>query len=144
GSYAATAYVAAATSSAIGKPVQLILRERTLAGAAVKYSKSNLISLSAAWQTLTVTATATASGNTMDVYVAQTNAVAGDALYADAISIVPSLPAPTPTPTPTPTATPTPAPTPSPTPTPGPSATPTPSPTPSPTPTPSFNILQSN
>src|SRR5207249_912120 len=137
-SYAATAYVAAATSSAIGKPVQLILRERTLAGAAVKYSKSNLISLSAAWQTLTVTATASASGNTTDVYVAQTNAVAGDALYADAISIVPSLPAPTPTPTPTPTATPTPSPTP------GPSATPTPSPTPSPTPTPSFNILQSN
>src|SRR5712691_4214112 len=41
----------------------------------------------------------------MDVYVAQTNAVAGDAIYADAISIVPTMPAPTPTPTPTPSTT---------------------------------------
>ncbi|MCI4656658.1 glycoside hydrolase family 16 protein [Cryobacterium zhongshanensis] len=106
--YAATASVAAASASAAGKQVVLVLRENTAAGTGVKWTTSAPVTLAASYQRLQVAATATAAGDTLEVYVLQArNAVAGDGFYVDTITMTASIQAPDPTPTPTPTPSPT-------------------------------------
>ena len=84
--YVATAYVKAATTSSAGKPVQIILRELTPAGATVRETITHA-TLSSAFARIGVSATAVASGNTMGVRVVQASAGSGDAFLADLITL---------------------------------------------------------
>ena len=88
--YTFTAYVKAASPSAVGKPARVVIRERTAAGAAVGESSSTAVALTNTFQAITVTRTAAATGNVVDLYIQQDNAVAGDAFYVDVATLVPS------------------------------------------------------
>jgi len=87
--YTATAYVAAGSSSAVGKPVSLIIREKSSTGTTYKLFTADT-TLTTSFQRLTVTATVERSGDTVDVYLLQSRAVAGDSFLADAVSLVAS------------------------------------------------------
>ena len=88
--YTGTAYVKAATASAVGKPVRIVVRERTAAGAFVAETSSAAVTLTNAFQAITVTGTAQTTGDVIDLYIQQDTAVAGNAFYADLISLVPA------------------------------------------------------
>jgi hypothetical protein len=87
--YVATAYVRAADPSSVGKTVRINLRERTTGGQVVQDVGSGALTLTNACQPVTVTATTKASGDRMDVRV-RMSGVAGNAFYADAVSVAPS------------------------------------------------------
>ena len=91
-SYAGTAYVKAASPSAVGKPVRIVVREWTPAGAFVNETSSAPVNLTNAFQPITVTGVAQTTGDHIDLYVQQDNAVAGDSFYADLLSLVPTAP----------------------------------------------------
>jgi hypothetical protein len=93
--------VRAATTSAIGKPASLTIRERTTAGATVKVWASADLALTSSFKELRVAATP-APGNRLEIYVLQRQAVAGDAFFADALSLVATT-STTPPPPPPPT-----------------------------------------
>jgi len=120
--YTASAWVRSTT--AVGKPVQLVLRQQGGA-AAPSQARSPSVALSTSWQRLEVSATVDGAGRqALEVYVAQTDAVAGNSFQVDDVSLAQvSGSTPTPTATPAPrTATPTPTSTPTPTAAPGQSA----------------------
>ncbi len=85
--YVATAWVKAASSSSVGKTIQLRLRERTPAGATIADASSPVATLTNSWQQITVQRTTTA-GNRLGVRLSHTSAVSGDAFHADALSLV--------------------------------------------------------
>jgi hypothetical protein len=85
--YTASGWVKAASASAQGKTVAIYLREYTAGGAFVRQTATTG-RLGTSFVPLSVSATASASGNLLDVYIAQTGAVAGDALYADLVTLV--------------------------------------------------------
>ncbi|WP_395813000.1 glycoside hydrolase family 16 protein [Archangium minus] len=85
--YEASASVAAGSSSAVGKPLVIVLRERNASGAIVSVWESEPVSLKTTFQTLSVQATVQQTGDTLDVYLLQDNAVAGDAFLADAVNL---------------------------------------------------------
>jgi PKD repeat protein len=85
--YRATAWVKAATASSVGKPIQIKLRERTSGGTVVADVSSPAVNLSNSWQQLTVQRT-TAAGNRLGVRLSHQSAVAGDAFFADAFTLV--------------------------------------------------------
>ncbi len=87
--YTATAYVKAASPSAVGKPVRIVIRERTAAGGFVQETSSTAVTLTNAFQPVTVTGTAQTTGDVIDLYIQQDNAVAGDSFYVDLASLVP-------------------------------------------------------
>ena len=87
--YTATAYVKAASPSAVGKPVRIVIRERTAAGGFVQETSSTAVTLTNAFQPVTVTGTAQTTGDVVDLYIQQDNAVAGDSFYVDLASLVP-------------------------------------------------------
>ena len=91
-SYAGTAYVKAASASAVGKPVRVVVREWTPAGAFVNETSSAPVNLTNAFQPISVTGVAQTTGDRIDLYVQQDNAVAGDAFYTDLLSLVPTAP----------------------------------------------------
>jgi PKD repeat protein len=87
-SYTATAYVKAANAGSVGKSAKIYLREWDAAGAVVKDTGSTAVTLGNAFTPITITAAALAGGHKMDVRVSLSPAVAGNALYVDAVSVV--------------------------------------------------------
>ena len=85
--YLAIAHVRAATSSAVGKPVRVILREQTPAGTVVRDAAASA-TLSSSFRPLSVALDAPASGNIVSVRIGQSSAVAGDAFDVDAVRVV--------------------------------------------------------
>ncbi|MFP2926966.1 family 16 glycosylhydrolase [Pyxidicoccus sp. 3LG] len=84
--YRASAYVAAGNTGTVGKPAVLVVRERNASGATVGYAEAQ-VSLSTAFQHLTVDTTVQQSGNTLDVYVLQSSATSGNVFLADALTL---------------------------------------------------------
>jgi hypothetical protein len=85
--YTARAWVKAASSSSVGKPIQIRLRERNTAGVTIADASSPVLALTNSWQQITVQRT-TAAGNRLGVRLSHTSAVTGDAFHADAVSLV--------------------------------------------------------
>ncbi|RKH37379.1 family 16 glycosylhydrolase [Corallococcus sicarius] len=85
--YTATAYVAAGNTGTVGKPVSLILREKSSGGTTYKLFTADA-TLTTSFQRLTVTGTMERVGDTVDVYVLQNQAVAGNAILVDAVTLV--------------------------------------------------------
>jgi beta-glucanase (GH16 family) len=82
--YAATAYVAAASAESLGKPVVLAVRERNRAGAIVAVTESSPTSLRSDFQRITTTgARVRQTGDTIDLYLIQFHGQSGDAFYTD-------------------------------------------------------------
>lgn len=81
--YSASAWVASASSSSVGKSVTLRMREINSSGGLVQEVISSSTTLSNTFKRLTVNATAIGDGNTLDVRISQTSATSGDAFYAD-------------------------------------------------------------
>lgn len=130
--YTASAYAAASSASAVGKPTLLTIREHTATGAYVNQLSSSAM-LTSSFQQLRVQLTAQSAADLVDVYLVQINAGAGDSFYADEFALTEGSSSPTATPTPT-SAPPTTATAATPTPTPTATA-PRPIPTSAPTPT---------
>ncbi len=86
--YTATASVAAGNSGTVGKPVTLIIREKSSAGATYKLFTAT-VSLTTSFQRLTVSAKVERTGDTVDVYVLQDQATSGNSILVDAVSLVP-------------------------------------------------------
>ena len=82
--YTAEAWVKAASASSVGKPIQIKLRERTASGTVVADVGSANVSLTNAWQKITVSRTVVTAGGNLGLRVSHGNAVAGDAFFADA------------------------------------------------------------
>jgi len=87
----ASAYVEAASPSAVGKPVWYTVRERNNSGETVKQT-SVRATLSASFQHLSLEAVAVAAGDRLDIYLLQGNAESTDAFYADAVTLTESPP----------------------------------------------------
>ncbi|WP_199732632.1 MULTISPECIES: glycoside hydrolase family 16 protein [Corallococcus] len=85
--YTATAYVAAGNTGTVGKPVSLILREKSAAGSTYKLFTTDA-TLTTAFQRLTITGTVERVGDTVDVYVLQNQATSGNAILVDAVTLV--------------------------------------------------------
>jgi Glycosyl hydrolases family 16/Carbohydrate binding domain len=81
--YEAGGFVASASQSAAGKPISLVIRERAPNGDIVKTWSSSSLGLTSTFQPLATRATVVNSGDTMEIYVIQLNAVSGDSFYAD-------------------------------------------------------------
>ena len=86
--YRATAWVRAASPSAAGRPISLIIRERTQAGATVRQWTTAGTLPATTFAQLAATATTAGTGNRLDVRLSQAGAAAGDAFYADDITLV--------------------------------------------------------
>ena len=84
-----SAYVEAATPSAVTKPFELTFRERTPSGAAVLETTTEA-TLASSFQQVTVTGIIQHSGDVIDVYILQKPGAAGDAFYADQITLTKS------------------------------------------------------
>lgn len=85
--YRATALVRAANAGTVGKPALMILRERDASGSVVAQTRSDVVTLTGAFQTIEVDAVARTEGGTLDVRISQGSAGAGDAFDADMITI---------------------------------------------------------
>jgi|SRR6218665_397888 len=85
GTYSASAYVAAASTSAAGKTVRVALRRTSADG--TKRVWEQTATLTQAFQKVTVTATIDQPGQGLEFYIFQDNSAAGDAFYADALSL---------------------------------------------------------
>jgi hypothetical protein len=86
-SYGGWASVRAASTSAVGRPIVLKIREMTPAGAVVREWSSPAATLTNSFQRLEATAQAVGSGNTLDVRVSQSSAATGDAFYVDDVAL---------------------------------------------------------
>jgi hypothetical protein len=93
-----SAYVAAASSSAVGKSAYLRIREETSSGSIVGTGVSTTIKLTTAFQHLTASYTQKASGNHLDEYILQADSDTGDAFYADVVTLAPHVVPPAPIP----------------------------------------------
>jgi hypothetical protein len=82
----ATAWVKSGATSAVGKQVNLVIREWK-SGAIVRSTNSADATLGTGWKQLTTTITPTASGNGVDIYVLQSGAASGDALLTDMLTL---------------------------------------------------------
>jgi hypothetical protein len=85
--YAATAWVAAAASSSRNKPINLVFRERAPDGHTVQLIQSSSVRLTPSFQHVSVAATGSGGGDVIDVYVVQSGATRGDAMYVDEIML---------------------------------------------------------
>jgi PKD repeat protein len=86
--YSATAYVKAASPSAVGRAVKLYLREKNAAGTVVKDTGGAAVSLGSAFVPIRVSAAALAGADKMDVRVSMSPGVPGDAIAIDLVSVV--------------------------------------------------------
>ena len=85
--YLAEAWVRAANASSVGKPISIKLRERTSAGGVVADLSSPSVTLSTAWQKVTVTLTTTTTGGNLGLRISQGGAAAGNAFWIDAAAL---------------------------------------------------------
>jgi hypothetical protein len=85
--YTARAYVRAGVGGSVGKPATLYLRERTAGGTTVQEVRGTTRSLTTGFGTVTGSITARTTGNRIDVFVVHDQAVSGNVLQADAISM---------------------------------------------------------
>ena len=85
--YVAVGYARAASASAVGKPVKIVLRERNAANVTVR-EISTTATLGSRFTRLAVAADAASTGHTLGMRIEQTRAVAGDAMYADDLSLI--------------------------------------------------------
>lgn len=92
-SYTATAYVAAGNSGTVGKPISLIIREKSASGTTYKLFTADT-TLTTSFQRLTVTAKVERSGDTVDVYILQSQAAAGNSFLVDAVTLTESSSSP--------------------------------------------------
>ena len=88
--YVGAGYVRAASSSAVGKPISLILREQTATGTVKEWTAST--TLSDDWKRLAASARVTATGNRLGIRLEQRSAAAGHAFHADDLNLVRSRP----------------------------------------------------
>ncbi|XXY51250.1 hypothetical protein WME91_08920 [Sorangium sp. So ce269] len=88
--YRACASVAAASSSAVGKPIRIILRERTPAGEWVAVASAPSVALTSSFQRICVDASVARSFDVIDAYVLQEDAAPGDAFDVDAFVVTTS------------------------------------------------------
>jgi Glycosyl hydrolases family 16/Carbohydrate binding domain len=87
GTYTASASIAAANASSVGKPMKVALRRFNTDGTTRVWETN--VTLTQTFQKVTVTGTIDQSGQSMDFYVYQGSAVSTDAFYADALSVTP-------------------------------------------------------
>lgn len=85
--FTATAVVRAGRTRSVGKPVRLILRERTARGRIVQQVRGAISGLGPAFTPVTAGITAKAKGSQIDVLVVQKRATRGDAFLLDAVSL---------------------------------------------------------
>ena len=90
--YAATAWIRAGSAASVGATAQLKLRERTPAGAQVADVGSPTITLTTAWQKVTVSRTTASAGDNLGIRVSHNGAVAGSILESDAFALTASGP----------------------------------------------------
>ena len=87
--YHATARVRAGVTAAVGRPIAIVIRERTPSGATiVGEQESPAATLTTAFREIQVDYTVRTNGDTIDLYVLQSSAVAGDSFLVDAVSLV--------------------------------------------------------
>ncbi len=86
--YTAAAWLRSAATSSNGKTVTIQIRERNAAGTVVRTSTTTTTLNATTFTRVAVTGTVLTAGNSLDVFVQQSGAVAGDAFYADALTIV--------------------------------------------------------
>lgn len=84
--YTARAVVRAASASSLGKTATLTIRERRPNNTVARRTTAS-VTLTNSFQPITVTGTVLASGNTIDLYVMQLSAGAGNAFYVDDITL---------------------------------------------------------
>jgi beta-glucanase (GH16 family) len=87
GTYVATAWVKAGSTSATGKPVYIAIRETTPSHTVARETKSATVALTSSYQAISTTASVAHAGDTLQVYVLQSKAVSGDSFRVDAISL---------------------------------------------------------
>ncbi len=83
--FVARADVAAGSESSRGKPVTLVVREMVGGTDAVEATMSDAIALGEDFETVAVSALVTGAGDSLDVYLKQDQATAGDAFFADRV-----------------------------------------------------------
>jgi uncharacterized protein (TIGR03382 family) len=86
--YQAGAWVRGASASAMGKTVQVVVREQTPGGLTYLDEWYAAAPLTGTFQRLTAYGTVNTAGDDFDVYVSEFDADAGDALYVDGITLV--------------------------------------------------------
>lgn len=86
-SYNASAQIAAATASSVGKNSRIFLRERNSAGSVLRTVSGPTLTLSGSFQEATASITPLSAGNKIEVYIDQSGAASGDAIYLDSISL---------------------------------------------------------
>jgi glucose/arabinose dehydrogenase len=88
--YTASAYVRAGTNSpsAVGKPIHLVLREKTPQGGIVRDTSGPTVSLSNTWQQIAATATVLTGGDSIGMRVQQDSAAQGNSFDADVMVLV--------------------------------------------------------
>lgn len=87
GTHIATAYIRGASTSAVGKPIKLTLRERTSSGAIVREVSSSA-TLTSGFARVSVPIDTSATGNVLSLRAEQFSAVSGDAFYVDLVGLV--------------------------------------------------------
>jgi hypothetical protein len=87
--YTATAWVRAAGGRAAGKTVRLRIREKYPSGAVMSDTGSAPVTLTKTFKAVRLRVVPKRTGDRLDVRITQTGARAGDAFYADAISLTP-------------------------------------------------------
>ncbi len=87
--YTARAWVRAAASSSVGKPVTFYMRERSSAGTTLQQVRGVTKILTSGFQTVTANITTKTKGSRIDVFVVQDRAASGNAFQVDAISMAP-------------------------------------------------------
>lgn len=87
GTYVASAYLKAASTSSVGKPVKLFLREKTPSGSVV-LDTSVSTTLTSSFKRVAVAATAKGTGNTLGIRIEQSSAVSGNAFQVDQVTLV--------------------------------------------------------
>jgi hypothetical protein len=85
--YTATAYVEAASPSAIGKTIWISIREYNSGGHAFFAQDGTAVTLTSSFQEISVTYVTTQTNGSVGIYVLQNPATAGDAFYVDKVSL---------------------------------------------------------
>ncbi|WP_217924433.1 right-handed parallel beta-helix repeat-containing protein [Miltoncostaea oceani] len=85
--YFASAKIAAANSTSVGKTSRIYLRERDASGAVLRTLNGPALTLSTSFQTATAEITPLSAGNKIEIYINQASAASGDAIYLDDITL---------------------------------------------------------
>lgn len=91
--YLATAWVAAGSAAAVGKPAALVVRERTRTGRVVRVTTSPTVKLKRRFNVVIAPVSAMRRGDRLEVFVIQRAAARGDVLLAEAVRVARQKPA---------------------------------------------------